>query len=314
MSLSYTPIGDFQNGRVPSRSGCMPPSHTLTRAPPALPPQSSKVKGIPKGAHGVILSTVTGKERMAAREAIAILSEALEELGGPTRDSDDCKIADAKAVEEEDQSHQGGAADISALLKAEVDDMKDKSKQDFFVRDMGLPSTVFLGCNFSSPSPSDMVFHVLDAVRKSKQNKSRFCHRWFPVEYTCRAELEEIKAMGKKVVEAHFGADRKESKFSVDVAFRAKPKELERLDVINAFADEVRQPPWKVDLNAPELTILVNVVKGTSGCAVVRGYRDLSRYNLSLLATPAEDDASDGAEVGGEEKEKEKEKEEKEDQ
>ena len=85
----------------------MPPSHTLTRAPPALPPQSSKVKGIPKGAHGVILSTVTGKERMAAREAIAILSEALEELGGPTRDSDDCKIADAKAVEEEDQSPPG---------------------------------------------------------------------------------------------------------------------------------------------------------------------------------------------------------------
>ncbi len=107
--------------------------------------------------------------------------------------------------------------------------------------------------------------------------------------------------MGKKVAEAHFGADRKESRFSVDVAFRAKPKELERLDVINAFANEVRQPPWKVDLGAPELTILVNVVKGTSGCAVVRGYRDLARYNLSLLATPAEEGGEGGEGEEGEE-------------
>lgn len=259
-------------------------------------PQKSKVKGIPKDTLGIILSTVSGKERLATREAIAILSEALEDLGGPKRDSEDSKNADGKVADETEEDHPGGAPDISAMLKAEVDDMKDKSKQDFFVRDMGLPSTVFLGCNFTSPLPSDILFHALDSVRKSGQNKSRFCHRWFPVEHTCRADLEAIKEMGKKVVEAHFGPDRKEKTFAVDVAFRAKPQELQRLDVIDAFASEISQPPWKVDLNAPELTILVNVVKGTSGCAVVRGYRDLARYNLSLLATPAEDNGSDGEE------------------
>lgn len=251
------------------------------------------MKGIPKDTRGIILSTVVGKERPATQEAIAILSEALEELGGPKRDSKDGEQTDGKASNESDADRQGGESDISALLKAEVDDMKDKSKQDFFIRDMGLPSTMFLGFNFSSPSPSDILFHALDSVRKSGQNKSKFCHRWFPVEYTCRAELDAIKEMGKKVAEAHFGVEREEKTFAVDVAFRAKPNELERLDVINAFAERISQPPWKVDLGAPELTILVNVVKGTSGCAVVRGYRDLARYNLSLLAKPA-DDGSDG--------------------
>lgn len=221
-----------------------------------------------------------GKERQATQEALAVLSESLEALGGPKRDGEDSDKAKA-AVEEASETPQ----DISAMLKAEVDDLKDKSKQDFLVRDMGLPSSVFLACNFSSPSPSDIVYHALDTVRNTQQNKCRFCFRWFPVEYSCRADIESIQAMGKEVCK-EFGEDkgRTEKTFSVDIEFRAKPKELERLDVIDAFAKNVSQPPWKVDLTTPDLTVLVNVVKGTCGCAVVREYRALKRYNLTLLA------------------------------
>ena len=239
------------------------------------------------------MSTATGKERLASREAIAILAESLELLGGPKRDEDDNKATSDKDTNDAEQNEQDKATDISALLKAEVDDMKDRSKQDFTVRDMGLPSTIFLACNFSSPSPSEILYHALESVRKSGQNKTRFCFRWAPVEYTCRAELESLKEMGKTVADEFFGSDREEKTFSVDVQLRAKPKELERMDVIDAFAGSIDQPPWKVDLNAPDLTVLVNVVKGTAGCAVLRGYRELARYNLSLLAKPADDESDE---------------------
>ena len=247
--------------------------------------QTSKAKGIPKNVRGVIVSTITGKERNAAQEAIAILAESLEALGGPKRDNDGSGAEEDTGKDAE----QGGTVDISELLKAEVEDMKDKSKQDFLIRDMGLPSSVFIIFNFASPSPSDVLFHALNAVKKSGQNKSRFCHRWSPIEHSCRAEMAAIEKMAKTVAEEYFGSEREEKSFAVDVQLRAKPKEIERMAVVEAFAGQISQPPWTVDLTAPELTVLVNVVKGTAGCAVLKGYRDLARYNLSALATPQEE-------------------------
>ncbi len=235
-----------------------PNAHAHSRKPR----QNSKAKGIPQGTRGIIVSTVAGKERQATREALAILSESLEALGGPKREDGADGAAGDDGADGADGAEKGANQDISALLKAEVEDLKDRSKQDFRVRDMGLPSTVYLVCNFSSPSPSEILYHALDTVRRTQQNKCRFCYRWFPIEYTCRAELEAIKAMGKQVARDVFGDGNKkedDKTFAVDVEFRAKPKELERLDVINAFASEIGQPPWKVDLSSPDLSIVVNV-------------------------------------------------------
>ena len=235
--------------------------HALSRSPPQTR-QNSKAKGIPQGTRGIIVSTVAGKERQATREALAILSESLEALGGPKREDGADGAAGDDGADGADGAEKGANQDISALLKAEVEDLKDRSKQDFRVRDMGLPSTVYLVCNFSSPSPSEILYHALDTVRRTQQNKCRFCYRWFPIEYTCRSELEAIKAMGKQVARDVFDDGNKkegDKTFAVDIEFRAKPKELERLDVINAFASEIGQPPWKVDLSSPDLSIVVNV-------------------------------------------------------
>lgn len=239
---------------------------------------------------------MTGKEKQGTREALSILSESLEDLGGPRREGEATDDATANSNEEVKSTDQE-TTDISKLLKEEINDLKDKKKMDFITKDLGLPSVTYLHCNFDSPSPSDLVYHALDNVRRTQQNKSRFCWRFFPVDYTTSSELDAMKALGKQVAEERFtDAQMKEmdvKTFSVDVEFRVKPPQLKRLDAIEAFAEPVAQPPWKVDLNSPDVTVMVNIVKGSCGVAVLKEYRALKRYNLSLIASSSSTDAED---------------------
>ncbi len=50
------------------------------------------------------------------------------------------------------------------------------------------------------------------------------------------------------------------------------------------------QAPHKVNLNNPEKTILVNLLKNACGVAVVEQFRQLSKFNIRVLTTPPEED------------------------
>lgn len=229
---------------------------------------------------------MTGKEKQSVREAINILGESLDALrGGDGHDKDDTSKGD-NTKEEHTQ-------DISSLLADEIADLKDKKKQDFVAWEMGMPSIAYVECCYKDgPSASDLVFHLLDDAKKSGQNKSRFCKRFYPIDYTTTSSIEDIKTLGETVAREHFPKDISGSvKFSIDCERRAHSPDLERIDVINAFAFAIPQPPYKVDLNHPEKTVLVNVVKGTCGASVVRGYRELQKYNL--LGCASKDAATD---------------------
>lgn len=236
-----------------------------------------------KGSKSVIVSCLTGREKQSAREAMNILSEALEELRGDVQDDN---VTDTEAEEKD-------ATDISALLAQEISDLKDKKKQDFTIREMGIPSMVCIECAYKTgPKPSELVMHALENAKKTQQNKARFCKRFYPIDYTSSSTMEDIKAMAERIAKEHFPqkiADGKTVLFSVDCERRCAPPDMERIDVIMAYAAAIPQPPYKVDLNAPELTVLVNVIKGTCGASVVRNYRAMNKYNLHELVAVTSD-------------------------
>ena len=76
--------------------------------------------------------------------------------------------------------------------------------------------------------------------------------------------------------------------FSVEFDRRAAGKNLDRMSVINLFANAIKQPPHKVNLTNPTKTIMVNIVKSTCGVSVVDNFRELGRYNLRALAGQGE--------------------------
>jgi tRNA acetyltransferase TAN1 len=73
--------------------------------------------------------------------------------------------------------------------------------------------------------------------------------------------------------------------FSVE--FEKRANNIDRMKSINVFAELVK-PPHKVNLNKPQKTILVNILKNTCGISVVNDYRDLGRFNIRALAGEGE--------------------------
>ena len=69
---------------------------------------------------------------------------------------------------------------------------------------------------------------------------------------------------------------------------------LDRMDVITAVADLVPKV-HTVDLSAPEVTVMVQVVKSVAALAVLRDYQALKKFNLRQLTQPPEAAGGDGA-------------------
>lgn len=248
--------------------------------------QSSKVKGIPKGSRGVLVSCVLGQEKKGGREALAILSESFEALN-----------ASHGSKESGETKKEGERNDISSLLADEIADLKDRDKQDFSIREVGISALVYIECKYENgPQPSEIVMHALETAKETGQNKARICNRFYPIDYTSTSQLDDIKDMGKIIAKDHFPTSDGTitTTFSVDCERRAHPPSLQRMDVINAYASAIDQPPYKVDLNNPEKTVLVNVIKGTCGAAVVQKYRALSKFNLRELTLSSACNEKDG--------------------
>lgn len=144
----------------------------------------------------MLISTHTGKESQGAREGINILSEAYEALCPEVENAKNEAVGDDK----------GG--DISALLASEVADLKDHSKHDFGFQLLGINGLVFVQVKYEGgPSPTELVQHVCQEVKASKQNKTRFCQRFYPVQHQCTADLEAMQEMAKEVLPKHFPTD-----------------------------------------------------------------------------------------------------------
>lgn len=218
------------------------------------------------------------------RDAVSILTDAYEALGGNAAEDASPDAADAPA------------GDISAALASEVADLKDRSKQPFYFMTLGVPSLVYVQIKYEGgPGPGALVAHVCADVKASGQTKSRMITRLHPVEYVCAATVEDLEALGKTVAASHFPpAPAAGTTFSVEFEKRAGGAALDRMSVINAFANAVPQPPHKVNLGAPAKTVLVNVAKGSVGVAVVEDFKGVARFNLRVLAGEEDEEGGRG--------------------
>jgi tRNA acetyltransferase TAN1 len=65
--------------------------------------------------------------------------------------------------------------------------------------------------------------------------------------------------------------------------------------VIDAVADLVPKGEWSVDLSTPDLTIAVEVIKGTCCLSVLREYYGMLKYNWRMLGLSDEERAAERA-------------------
>lgn len=250
-------------------------------------PTGSK-PGIPLNSRGILISCTTGKESQAGREAVNLFTQIYEEMGGTWKQQAGGGRAAADAATDGGDADDAASTDIAAALASEVAELKEGSRNPLFYHLTGIGSVVYVEYKDSQgPAPSAMVAIACQATADTGVSKTRFCSRFYPVEYTCFASMEKIGELAARVVAQHFPEDAEPIQFAVQFDARAAPQ-FDRMKVIDAFASLVKAP-HKVNLGSPQKTILINIVKGTCGVAVVEQYKELWRYNIRTLAMPAEE-------------------------
>lgn len=129
---------------------------------------------------------------------------------------------------------------------------------------------------------------VCRKAQSSRQCRSRFVNRLYPVESVCFASMEKMDELASDLVGQHFGPGAPPTQYAVQYDHRAAPP-LDRMKVIDLFAEKIKEP-HKVNLSSPQKTILVNLLKNACGVAVVEEYKQLSKFNIRVLTTPPEDE------------------------
>ncbi|KAE8653515.1 THUMP domain-containing protein 1 homolog [Cucumis sativus] len=175
---------------------------------------------------------------------------------------------------------------IDQLIEAELQELGDKTKRRFFNLDSGCNGVVFIQMrkNDGEPGPEAVVQHMMTSIASTRKHISRFILRILPIEVACYASVEEITRAIKPLIEKNFPVESQNPvKFAVLYEARANSG-IDRATIINTVAKAVPEP-HKVDLNNPEKTIVVEIVKTICLIGVVEKYKELSKYNLRQLTS-----------------------------
>ncbi|GMY16416.1 general transcription factor 3C polypeptide 5 [Fagus crenata] len=173
---------------------------------------------------------------------------------------------------------------IDKLIEAELEELGNKNKRRFFKLETACNGVVFIQMRKKDgePGPTNIVQHMMTSVASTRKHMSRFILRILPIELACYASEEDISKEIKPLVAQHFPVETQNpQKFAVLYEARANTG-IDRMKIINAVAKSV-PGPHKVDLNNPDKTIIVEIVKTVCLIGVVEKYKELSKYNLRQL-------------------------------
>jgi tRNA acetyltransferase TAN1 len=136
--------------------------------------------------------------------------------------------------------------------------------------------------------PVQTVSRILQDLRESKTGmpSSRFVTRMIPLQATCFASLEEIRATAKDLI-AEFipftttnnSSDTTKRSFCVAVKRRICSN-VTRDDVIQAIVGNFEDKDWKVDLENADYTIWVEICQTLCGISVIKNVKAFSNFNL----------------------------------
>ncbi|KYO30603.1 THUMP domain-containing protein 1 [Alligator mississippiensis] len=243
-----------------------------------------------------ILITCNMNERKCVGEAYSLLGEYGEQLYGPEKFSDqDDKLSGS----EED--------DVEAALKKEIDQIRTSTEQKlrrFQSVESGANNVVFI--RTLGIEPEKLVHHILKDMHTTKKKKTRVILRMLPISGTCKAFLEDMKKYTETFFEPWFKAP---NKGTFQIVYKARNNShMSREEVIKELAGIVGSlnPENKVDLNNPENTIVVEIIKNVCCLSVVKDYVLFRKYNLQeVVKTNKEEGQQNLSSVTEEESSKE---------
>ncbi|XP_055701145.1 THUMP domain-containing protein 1 homolog [Phlebotomus papatasi] len=237
------------------------------------------------------LATCNFREKDCVRECYNILNQYSEDPDDNTKAaqaSQEDKSEEEKAnVSEEDEEE-----DISKALEKDVATEKQKNQRKsykFSVVDTGVNNCVFISTSLEDPV--GLGVKIVRDIAETKLQKSRFLLRLIPIEAVCRANVKEISDAVGALCDKYLLNQPK----SFSIIFNKRYNNaISRDDTIKELADIVtsKNPGNRVNLSEPEVSVIVEVIKGLCCVSILPDYLKLKKYNLVELVGASKADAA----------------------
>ncbi|KAJ3367008.1 hypothetical protein GGF32_000069 [Allomyces javanicus] len=246
------------------------------------------------GVVGFFVSATKGKERMASKEVTGLIAEQLESLYPEALAT--ASTPAAASADPESKPAGAAASSIEDDIARELSNLAESKGDNFHsshLQHLGMATDCLL---FLQLTPAALATAV-DPVRvvenmfeelvggdgERKAPRTRFAHRIIPFQATCKADEEEIAKTVAGLVEKNPPSEGKEGKtsFALNVKIRNNPR-VDRDRLIAKLAQPLVDAGHAVNLTQPEMSVVIEVIRGVAGVCVVHGgrYVRLRRFNL----------------------------------
>merc|ERR1719422_153977 len=196
------------------------------------------------------------------------------------------KKEETEAVDDDKSDEDVDDIDIDAALEKEKESLKaisekKPSERRFQRGESGANNCIFIKTTLDSPD--DIVEEIIKDIEKTQVQKCRFVLRMLPILGTCKAYDDNIRALARSILPDAF----KQSQGpTYSVLFKPRnSNQVTREDVFKMIAAVVRDVPgvWKVDLNNPDVSVVVEVIRNVCCMGIVRNFYQKRKYNLVAL-------------------------------
>lgn len=249
---------------------------------------AGKGKGHDIGFHskGFFCTVMSGYEGKGGRDLNRILEEHYEKLAAGAG-AGAAAGGDVGADVGTDAPAAGGS--VADALQAELAELKEKGKERNFRWQKISNGVLWVPMPGDSPTVQEVAESVMSSLETSRSPVSRFLLRFFPIVDTCYAKSDEIVKAMQPLVEAVLPAGAEGDaikKYAVVFECRSNGElKRDKMNIIDGLAKMVPDC-HTVDLDKPDVAIVVQVLKNTALLTIVPKYRAREKYNLQTLGTP----------------------------
>ncbi|KAG2124221.1 hypothetical protein DEU56DRAFT_744708 [Suillus clintonianus] len=235
---------------------------------------------------GIWATCVKGKEKGTVGE-LYDLFESLAADMWPTEGLDSSSAANndrdnnSDADENEDDLETQIAKEVAALKRPKVE-------KRFANCLTNTQCVIFMSCK-PPVDPVKLVMKHVDNVQKTGVTRTKCTHRLTPVSGTCVANLPELHSLCRRTVAAYTAHEKGEDeesprarKYKIELRIR-NHNTLTRMEIIQEVA-KCMPAGYTVDLDNPDVFVLVEVFKSTFGMSIVEDYYRFQKFNVMELA------------------------------
>jgi len=196
--------------------------------------------------------------------------------------------SDMNRLTDQDDGSGDVAEDLEKALAQEVKELtQPRQNRPFANARTDISCAVFISCR-APIDPVRLVYEHFSNVERTGATQTRHALRFTPISDSCTATLSDIVKLGEHLFPPAFHSDPPRGfKYRIQITSR-NHSAVSRNELIPALAKCVpTDQGHTVDLENPDLTILVELYMFVCGMSVVRDFDRLKKFNVVAVANAA---------------------------